>query len=230
MAEQLDGVSALPVGDALQDWTPRPAPPPTPMIGRFCRLEPLAPERHGVGLWRAIAGPESAARWTYMGYGPFADQAAFSAWLEGGRDKADPQFFTICAPDSAPLGLAAFLRIDPASGVIEIGHLMFGPALSRRPAATEAIALMLRRVFDELGYRRCEWKCDALNTASRRAAARFGFVYEGTFRQALVYKGRNRDTAWHALLDGDWPQRRAAFDAWLAPENFTTDGMQLRPL
>ena len=221
----------LPVGAPVPGWTPRPAPPATAMAGRTCRVEPLDPDAHGPALWRAFSVPEAAPVWTYLGYGPFESEADYRARLAAFAAGTDPLFFAIVeAGSGAPRGLASFLRIDPANGVVEIGHICLAPALQRTPAATEAIALMLGRVFDDLGYRRCEWKCDALNAASRRAAVRFGFTFEGVFRQAAVVKGRNRDTAWYAMLDREWPARKARLAAWLDPSNFDAAGRQRRAL
>ncbi len=168
--------------------------------------------------------------WTYLPYGPFATRADYHAWVATGSASADPLFFAIVDQATGrPAGVAAYLRIDPANGVIEIGHLAYSPALQRTTAATEAMYLMIRRVF-ELGYRRCEWKCNALNAPSRAAALRLGFTHEGTFRQAMVTKGRNRDTDWFSIIDAEWPARRAEFERWLSPDNFAADGRQLTPL
>jgi RimJ/RimL family protein N-acetyltransferase len=165
--------------------------------------------------------------WTYLAYGPFADHGAYNAWLAGAAESDDPLFHAIVDGRSGrALGVASFLRIEPAVGVIEVGHIAYAPALQRTPAATEAMYLMMRRVFDELGYRRYEWKCDALNEPSRRAALRLGFTFEGIFRQATLYKGRNRDTAWYSVVDKEWPERKAAFEAWLEPGNFDAEGRQ----
>ncbi len=165
--------------------------------------------------------------WTYLPVGPFADLDAYRAWVEGASRSTDPLFFAIVdAATGRAVGVASYLRIDPANGVIEVGHLQFSPRLQRTPAATEAIFLLMRHAFDDLGYRRFEWKCDSLNAPSRAAAERLGFQYEGTFRQAVVYKGRNRDTAWYAIVDGDWPTIRAGFEAWLSPGNFDGVGRQ----
>jgi RimJ/RimL family protein N-acetyltransferase len=167
----------------------------------------------------------------HLPYGPFGGFDEFKSWLVERAASTDPLFFAIVdAETGAPRGMASFLRMVPEHGVIEIGHIWFSPALQRTRTATEAIYLMARYAFDDLGYRRLEWKCDALNDASRRAAARFGFTYEGTFRQHLVVKGRNRDSAWFSILDGEWPRTRTAFEAWLAPENFDATGKQLRSL
>lgn len=214
-----------PIGAALPDWRPARLPPAIPIEGRLVRIEKLDPDRHAEGLFAANALDREGRNWTYMPYGPFADLAAYRAWAEPASASADPYFHAILdAQTGAPLGVASYLRIDPANGAIEIGHICFSPKLQRTAAASEAMFLMMRRVFDELGYRRYEWKCDALNAPSRRAALRLGFTFEGVFRQASIYKGRNRDTAWYALIDKDWPARRGLFERWLAPENFAPDG------
>lgn len=214
-----------PIGAELPGWTPRQAPPRTPMAGRFCRLEPLAAE-HARVLHEANALDRDGRNWTYLPYGPFADDSAYRAWVEASARQDDPLFFTVIDASGHPVGVASFMRVDRANGVIEIGHLNFSPLMQRTPVATEAIFLMLRRAFDELGYRRCEWKCDSLNAPSRAAALRFGFTYEGLFRQAVVVKGRNRDTAWYSIVDSEWPRIRDGFERWLAPHNFDADGQQ----
>lgn len=220
-----------PVGFPLPDWTPRPLPPRTPMTGRFCRVEPLDTDRHAAQLFDACALDAEGRNWTYLGYGPFADIDAYRAWMMGAVAGSDPLFHAVVdGATGRAVGVASYLRIDRGSGVIEVGHLNFSPLMQRSPVATEAMALMMRRAFDELGYRRYEWKCDSLNAPSRAAAERLGFTYEGTFRQAIVYKGRNRDTAWYSITDRDWPAIRAAFDAWLDPANFDADGRQIRRL
>ncbi|GAA0572407.1 GNAT family protein [Caenispirillum bisanense] len=220
-----------PVGAEVADWTPRPTPPRTALAGRRCRLEPLDPARHAEDLWQAACADADGRTWTYMSYGPFADAAAMRAFLTTFAATEDPQAFAIIDTASGrAVGWATYLRIDPANGVIEVGHIWYSPLLARTAAATEAMYLMMRRVFDELGYRRYEWKCNDLNAPSRRAAERLGFTYEGTFRQAMVTRGRNRDTAWYALIDSDWPAVRAAFEAWLADDNFDADGRQKTPL
>jgi len=220
-----------PIGSPLPDWAPRPRPPRSPMQGRFCQLAPLDPSAHASALFEAHALDRAGRNWTYLPYGPFSSAAEYTRWIEWAAAQPDPQFFAILDAASArPVGVASYLRIEPGMGVIEVGHLSFSPALQRRPAATEAMYLMMRRVFEELGYRRYEWKCDALNAPSRRAAERLGFTYEGTFRQAWVVKGRNRDTAWFSIIDAEWPALRAAFESWLAPANFDADGRQQRSL
>lgn len=220
-----------PIGDPVPGWTARPRPPRTPLAGRFCRVEPLEPARHADELFAAYAHDPSGRTWTYMSYGPFTSPMAYRRWAEDAAAGDDPLFHVIRdARDGKAKGVAAYLRIEPTVGVIEVGHIALSPALQRTAAATEAMYLLMRRAFDELGYRRYEWKCDALNAASRRAAERLGFRFEGIFRQATLYKGRNRDTAWYAIVDKEWPERRAAFEAWLDPDNLTEDGRQRRPL
>jgi len=210
-------------------WTAARPPAREVLGGVAARLEPVDPKRHVAGLFEASLGAD--AIWNYLGYGPFADLASFTAWLEERAASADPLFFAVIdVAGDAPRGMASYMRMDLDHGVIEIGHIWFAPALQRTRAATEAIYLMARHAFDDLGYRRLEWKCDSLNAASRRAAERFGFVYEGVFRQHMVIKGRNRDTAWFAMTDGDWPVRKAAFEAWLADANFDEEGRQRRSL
>lgn len=226
-------VNALgqPVGFDLPDWTPPPFPPHTPMAGRLCRLEPLVPA-HAPALWEAVSLDTDGRNWTYLAQGPFASYDAFVTWVEQSAAATDPQFYTILIPAASserPAGVASYLRITPAAGGLEVGHIHFSPLLQHTPAATEAMYLMMRRAF-ELGYRRYEWKCDALNEPSRRAAQRLGFSFEGVFRQALVTRGRNRDTAWYACIDREWPALQAAFETWLAPDNFDADGRQRQSL
>ncbi|HET9579358.1 MAG TPA: GNAT family protein [Usitatibacter sp.] len=215
-----------PIGPALPAWTPRAAPPRTPMAGRHCRLEPLDGPRHAAALHEANSLDREGRSMTYLFTDPFATPEAYRAWVDEVSRKDDPLFHAIVDSAGRAAGVAAFMRIDGANGVIEIGHLNFSPLLQRTTAATEAIYLMLRRAFDELGYRRVEWKCDSLNAPSRAAALRFGFAFEGIFRQAVVYKGRSRDTAWYAIVDGEWPGIRSAFERWLSPGNFDGEGRQ----
>lgn len=216
-----------PVGHPLPDWQPRLPPPRTALHGRFCRLEPLDPARHADDLFAANARAADARAWTYLPYGPFESGAAYTAWLQASCLGADPLFHAIIDQQTQQAtGLASYLRISPGDGVIEVGHINYSPLLQRTAAATEAMYLMMARVFDELGYRRYEWKCDALNAPSRAAARRLGFRFEGIFRNATVYKGRNRDTAWFAITDADWPQIKTAFEAWLSPGNFDAAGRQ----
>lgn len=218
-----------PVGTELHAWQPRDPPPVTPMQGRFGRLEPLALS-HAQALHQAYALDRDGHNWTYLPYGPYAGLDDYRAWVGKVAAADDPLFFAIVDARGRAVGHAAFMRIDRANGVIEVGHLNFSPLMQRTAVATEAIFLLLRRAFDELGYRRCEWKCDSLNVPSREAALRLGFTFEGLFRQAVVVKGRNRDTAWYSIIDREWPARRAAFEAWLSPGNFDAQGRQRRRL
>jgi len=215
------------------NWTPAKSPERAPLAGTSVRLEPLDPARHGRPLFTASHDEEGAGDllFRYLPYGPFAGFDDFKAWLDQRAASKDPLFFAIVDLETlAPQGMSSYLRMTPEHGVIEIGHIWFSPALQRTRQATEAIYLMSRHAFDDLGYRRLEWKCDALNDGSRRAAERFGFSFEGVFRQHLVVKGRNRDSAWYSILDGEWPVIRAAFEAWLAPGNFDADGRQRQSL
>lgn len=220
-----------PIGPALPDWTPRPLPPRTPMAGRTCRVAPLDAERHAGDLFAAFSSAPDRRSWTYLGGTLPESEAAYRAELAQMAAGSDPLFHAIVdAETGRAVGIASYLRIDPGNGVIEVGHLHFGPALARQPGATEAMALMMARAFDELGYRRYEWKCDALNAPSRAAALRYGFSFEGIFRNATVVKGRSRDTAWFSVTDDEWPRVRKAFQAWLAPGNFDAEGRQRHSL
>ncbi len=201
------------------------------MQGRFCRLEPTDPARDARALFAAFALDPDAAHWTYLPYGPWDTAEAYENGLEGLCALPDTQFFTILdQAGGKAVGVAAYLRIDPANGSIEVGHLRFSSLLQRRPAATEAMYLMMRHAFDELGYRRYEWKCDSRNAPSLAAALRLGFRLEGTFLHAMVLKGRNRDTTWLSILDSEWPLVRSALEAWLAPANFDEGGQQRQGL
>lgn len=216
----------LPVGFPVPDWTPPPRPSAEPMVGRTCRVEPLDYDQHADDLFAVDSLDRDGASWTYLPYGPFRTFDAYAQWVKAVAGKDDPFFHAIV--DSATrtaVGVASFLRIDPAAGSIEVGHIHYSPRLQRTVAATEAMYLMMQRAFT-LGYRRYEWKCDSLNAASRSAAQRLGFSYEGVFRQARVNKGRNRDTAWYACIDSEWPALDRAFRAWLDPANFDASGRQ----
>ena len=228
MAGHSGQAAVRPVGPPVEPLPSGRRPERAPLVGVHVRLEPVDARAHAESLFRlSHARPEDAVLWTYLAYGPFAGQDAFAAWLEERARSEDPLFLAIVERASgAAAGMASYMNIVPANGSIEIGHIWFAPSLQRSRAASEAIYLLARHVFEELGYRRLEWKCDALNAASIRAARRFGFSYEGTFRQHMIVKGRNRDTAWFALLDREWPLQRAAFERWLAPENFDPDGRQ----
>ena len=201
------------LGTPLPGWTARPMPAACPLLGQHCTLEPLVPRRHAADLYAALAGDE--AGWTWMGYGPFLNAEAYRAWADRYAGRSDPQMFAVL-DRAGPAGVLALHRIQPDHGTVELGHIRFSPRLQRTTAATEAIVLILRRLFDDLGYRRVEWKCDVLNTPSRRAAERLGFLFEGVFRNHLVVKGRNRDTAWYAMTDTDWPARARGYALWLA--------------
>lgn len=220
-----------PIGPPVADWHPRPPPPRTPMQGTHCIVEPIDVRRHAADLHAAFRADREGRIWTYMSYGPFPNLDEFEDWLETSCTGNDPMFHAIMDKASGKAaGLASFLRIDPSNGAIEVGNIAYAPPLQRTMAATEAMLLMMRRAFGELGYRRYEWKCDALNERSRNAAARLGFRFEGVFRQAVVYKGRNRDTAWYSVIDAEWPVLEAAFTAWLDPANFNADGTQVASL
>jgi len=215
-----------PIGFLLPGWHEPPLPPRESLDGRFCRLEILDPVVHASPLYAANALEENGKNWTYLSYGPFPTLDSYRAWMIAVCSVDDPLFFAIIDKTCGqPVGVASYLRIAPKSGSIEVGHIHYSPLLKRTPAATEAMYLMMRRAF-ELGYRRYEWKCDSLNAASCAAAQRLGLSYEGLFRQATVYKGRSRDTAWYAAIDAEWPALRQAFETWLAPGNFDEQGRQ----
>jgi RimJ/RimL family protein N-acetyltransferase len=214
-----------PIGDPVEDWMAPIAPPAERIVGRYCRLEPLSAERHAKQLWEANDLDRERRNWTYLTYGPYATLNEYREWVRAMAAGSDPVFFAIVTGSNRATGVAAYLRIMPDAGSIEVGHINYSPLLQRTPAATEAMYLMMRRAF-ELGYRRYEWKCDSLNAPSRRAAQRLGFSYEGVFRNAMVTKGRNRDTAWYAAIDSEWPALRDAFERWLDPSNFDAEGGQ----
>jgi RimJ/RimL family protein N-acetyltransferase len=196
------------------------------LVGRFCRVEPFDAALHAASLFAACAEDAVGRMWRYLPYGPFPTLEAYEAWARGAEQSADPQFYAIVELSSRrALGVASYLRIAPEAGSIEVGHLAFAPALQRTPVATEAMFLMMRLAF-ALGYRRYEWKCNALNAASRSAALRLGLSFEGVFRQAAVVKGHNRDTAWYAAIDAEWPALEQAFTRWLSPDNLGSDGRQ----
>ena len=214
-----------PIGFALPEWTPPPFPPHTPLVGRYCRLEPLQVARHAREIWDAQAEDPTTARWTYLFNGPFASRDELEKWMTGAQASRDPQFYAIVV-EGRTLGLAAYMRIEPKHGVIEIGNIYYSPGLARTRAATEAMYLFLANAFD-LGYRRYEWKCDSCNLPSCAAATRYGFTYEGKFRQAIVYKNRNRDTSWFSIIDADWNAGlKDAYLRWLDPANFDAAGAQ----
>lgn len=215
-----------PIGLSLPDWQRRPLPERVTLNGQFCRLEPLSVERHGAQLWQAWSQAEDSRGWTYLSVGPFDNEADFISYITGAGQSADPFHFAVVDNASGKaLGTLSLMRIDPANGSIEVGFVVFSPLLQRTVQATEAHFLLMKYAFEELGYRRYEWKCDSLNGPSRRAALRFGFRFEGVFRQMGIYKGRTRDTAWFSITDGEWPLVKLAFERWLSPENMT-NGVQ----
>jgi RimJ/RimL family protein N-acetyltransferase len=216
-------LTGQPVGP-LVDVTPAARPGPVTLQGRFGRLEPLA-RHHAKTLWDAVKDHDQI--WTYMSsYGPFADFPAFSEWVDSRTTLDDPYSYAVVDKSDRALGITTLMEIRPAMRSIEVGHIVYSPALQRTPLATEAQYLLARYVYETLGYRRYEWKCNSLNAASRRAALRYGFVFEGILRQQMIAKGRNRDTAYFSMLDSEWPRRKTAFELWLAPENFNADGQQ----
>ncbi|MHA1530262.1 MAG: GNAT family N-acetyltransferase [Alphaproteobacteria bacterium] len=219
-----------PIGAPLPEgWTPPPRPVRAVMQGRLVRLEPLAAVP-AEALHRANRLDREGRNWTYMVYGPFEDVSAYRDWAGEVAREDDPMFYAIVRQeDGQPAGVASYMRIAPEAGSIEVGNINFSPLLQRRPGATEAMYLMMKWAF-EAGYRRYEWKCDALNAPSRRAALRLGLSYEGVFRQATSYKGRNRDTAWYAAIDAEWPALKTAFETWLDPANFDARGRQRQSL
>jgi len=227
MAEQ--NAFGQPLDREVPGWTPPPRPPREPLVGRTCILETLDPVRHAADLFNANTSGADGSNWTYLPYGPFDTVEAYSEWLKMDCCGDDPHFHAVIDNETGQaVGIASYLRISPANGSIEVGHIHFSPRLQRTVAATEAMYLMMRQVF-ELGYRRYEWKCNAMNRPSRDAALRLGFSYEGVFRNFTVVKGRNRDTAWYAAIDSEWPALQQAFETWLAPDNFI-DGEQQRAL
>jgi RimJ/RimL family protein N-acetyltransferase len=217
--------------DKLARWSARERPPRKIHEGRYARLEPLDASKHGDELYTASSGPEAERYWRYSPEGPYPNRASFEPWLKANEASTDPMMFVIIDRATGRVGgRQTFLRIVPDHGVIEVGYILFGTDIARTRVATEAIYLFARHVFDELGYRRFEWKCDNANEASKVAAERFGFTFEGIFRQHMIRRGVNRDTAWYSMLDSEWPRRKAAFEAWLAPSNFDTDGRQKKSL
>lgn len=218
------------LGEAMPDWQAPEFLTAEIMTGRFCRLEPLQAERHGRDLFNANSLDAEGANWTWLPYGPFTDFDAYQLWLQKMAEAKDPQFYAIIdLASGAAVGVAAYMRIYPAHGIVEVGHLNFSPRMQQTPLSTEAMYLMMQQAF-RLGYRRYEWKCNALNKPSWRAAERLGFSFEGVFRQALILKGRNRDTAWFSVIDNEWPALELVFQRWLSAENFDAQGRQKNSL
>jgi RimJ/RimL family protein N-acetyltransferase len=217
-----------PVGAIVDPLPAGNAPDMRPLPGRWMRLEPVSAVKHGEALFNSFKESDPAGHvWTYLGYGPWESFEQFETWLKAREASRDPWFYAFIRRDTGKAaGMGSFMRCDAPSGVIEIGHIWMSPGLQKSRDATEAIYLMIRHCFDDLGVRRLEWKCDSLNAPSRRAAERFGFTFEGIFRQHLIVKGRNRDTAWYAMLDKDWHRVREGFERWLTPANFDENGRQ----
>ncbi|PJK28088.1 GNAT family N-acetyltransferase [Minwuia thermotolerans] len=223
-------VPAYRTGEPLPGWKGAAGPGDAPMTGRYCTLEPAGRPAQADELYEVFQTGGEAQDWLYLPYGPFPDIETFRAWYQATCTGKDPLFVLIRdAASRRALGLASFLNIERGVGRVEVGHIHFSPDLQQSAAATEAMYLMMKRVF-ECGFRRYEWKCDSLNERSRRAAQRFGFSFEGVFRQHYVVKGRNRDTAWYACIDQEWPRLREAYETWLAPDNFDAEGRQKRRL
>jgi RimJ/RimL family protein N-acetyltransferase len=225
-------MSKNPVGPLVNPLPPGTVPDLRPIPGRWIRLDPLQVERHAKSLYASIDGKDPEGDlWSYMPYGPFASEEIFTTWLREKQAARDPWFYAfVNRATGEALGMGAFMRADPMNGAIEIGNIWLSPALQRTREGTEAIYLMMRHCFDDLGVRRLEWKCHALNAPSRRSADRYGFTYEGTFRQHFIIKGRNRDTAWFSMLDSEWPKVRTGFEAWLAESNFDAEGREIAKL
>jgi len=219
------------MAEDMRHWTARERPSATAIEGRFVRLERLDPARHAEELFEASATAEAEQKFRWLPEAPPNDRESFRAWVEKVAASEDPLFYAVIDKASGKVaGRQTLMRIDAANGVIEIGNIYWGPLMARRPAATEALYLFAKHVFDDLGYRRFEWKCNDDNLPSKKAAARFGFTAEGVFRQHLVVKGLNRDTAWFSIIDKEWPALRQAYEAWLQPANFDAEGRQKRRL
>ncbi|MBC6501920.1 GNAT family N-acetyltransferase [Citrobacter freundii] len=220
-----------PIGMSLSDWRGAPFPEAQQITGRYCQLERINAARHAKGLYEAYCEASDFRDWTYLPVGPFETFDAFFVYLKKIEEQTDPMHFAVIDLASMkPVGTVALMRIDPSNGVIEVGHISYSPLMKRTRASTEVMSLVLKYVFEDLGYRRFEWKCDALNAPSREAAERFGFSFEGIFRQAIVTRGRNRDTAWYSIIDGEYPTLRPAYDMWLDEGNFDNQGRQIKRL
>ncbi|MFD7028371.1 GNAT family N-acetyltransferase [Streptomyces sp. NPDC059917] len=220
-----------PIGEPVSDGSRRPLPAAVTLDGAYCRLEPLDADRHAADLFAAYSSAPDDRDWTYMFTGSFQDAQGFRRHTEEAAASSDPRHYAVIDLDrGTAVGTLALMRQDPEMGVVEVGSVMFSPLMKRSPLSTEAQFLAMRYVFDELGYRRYEWKCDSLNAPSRTTAQRLGFTFEGVFRQAVVYKGRNRDTAWFSVIDGEWPANKRVLESWLSPDNFDAGGVQRRSL
>ena len=224
--------AARPVGPVVDPLPPGSKPDLRPLHGRWVRLDPVSVARHAQSLYASFDGKDPEGDiWTYLGYGPWQDFDTFAEWLKEREASRDPWFYAfVDRATGEALGMGSFMRADPANGVIEIGHIWMSPAMQRTRLSTETIFLMMRHAFDDLGVRRLEWKCDSLNAPSRAAALRFGFTFEGIFRQHFIVKGRNRDTAWFSIIDSEWPRIRQGFERWLADDNFDATGKQKNKL
>ncbi|WP_054634548.1 GNAT family N-acetyltransferase [Pantoea stewartii] len=230
MAQQLNQYGQ-PVGQSMPDWQSRPLPQREIFQGQVCRLEPFSVAAHGAALWQAWSLAEDSRDWTYLSDGPFDDEAAWLAHARTMEASRDPLHFSVVdRKTDRAVGTLSLMRIDAANGVMEVGFVTFSRLLRQTRMATEAHFLLMRYAFEQLGYRRYEWKCDSCNLPSRRAALRLGFQFEGDFRQARIYKGRTRDTSWFSIIDSEWPQVKAGFERWLAETNFTREGQQREKL
>jgi RimJ/RimL family protein N-acetyltransferase len=219
------------LGSLVEKWTPRQKPAKTILQGKYCILEPIEINKHAAKLFDVLAIDNQGESWTYLPYGPFDTFNEFKDWLVNTMSDNDTLLYAILdTKTQEPIGISGYLRMNLEHGVIEIGHLHFSALLKQTSLATEAIYLMLRHAFNEHGYRRCEWKCNDLNESSRRAAERFGFTFEGIFRQSYVFKNRNRDTAWFSIIDSEWPALKEKFEKWLHPNNFEASGKQILKL
>ncbi len=219
------------IGPVVENWTARSLPPRTGLIGRTCRVEPVDVGRHSEDLFAAYSAAPDDRDWTYLPSERPTSKAAFATYLAGMAASPDPLHYAVIESGSGKaVGTAAHMRIDPGNGAIEVGFIRWSPLMQRHVSGTEAIYLLMKRAFDELGYRRYEWKCDNLNERSRAAALRYGFRFEGVFRNAAVVKGRSRNTAWFSITDDEWPAVKTAFEEWLSPSNFDGEGRQRRIL
>jgi RimJ/RimL family protein N-acetyltransferase len=220
-----------PIGEPVPNWASRPMPTGVTLAGIYCQLEPLNAEVHADDLYAAYRGASDHRHWTYMPVGPFDNAEDYRCYAEEAARSTDPRHYAVIDRKTRQaIGTLALMRMDPKHGVIEVGTVMFSPLLQQTRMSTEAQFLLMTYVFDELGYRRFEWKCDSLNAPSRKTAERLGFLFEGVFRQAIVYRGRNRDTAWYSIIDKEWPQLKRAFQTWLSAQNFDEQGRQRKSL